>query len=280
MSRCCGIGCDSQHCRRWSQEQCSTLSVNQSVNNSSSYEQMFNCHHLMKKYCIRIDSICKVQPVTMTSQLKILPPSFYVPVCDDIWWHVRTLWFLGFLGMYWQGRKVTLAGLKNFIRNGHWAPSGGIPSSSSLAFTLSSVDGWADVFVFFSFVSLFGSVLDWQGLTTTNSIMMRLHTNLIVQESRKLFLCQFSKAFWKDWSLTDWVMCGPLPQYSASQLLSANQWQMKRRMMVDQPITKQINVATCLTEALQHGWSFVLFVLWLGTCRHCHITRKQLRWHL
>ena len=45
---------------------------------------MFNCHHLMKKYCIRIDSICKVQPVTMTSQLKILPSSFYVPVCDDI----------------------------------------------------------------------------------------------------------------------------------------------------------------------------------------------------
>ena len=105
---------------------------------------------------------------------------------------------------------------------------------------------------------------------------MRLHTNLIVQDGRKLFLCQFSKAFWKDWSLTDWVMCGPLQQYSASQLLSAKQWQMKRRMMVDQPITKQINVATCLTEALQHGWSFVLFVLWLGTCRHCHITRKQL----
>ena len=108
---------------------------------------------------------------------------------------------------------------------------------------------------------------------------MRLHTNLIVQESRKLngsdfFFVNFPKLFGKTeaW-LTGWCVGlynNILPPSSA------NQWQMKRRMMVDQPITKQINVATCLTEALQHGWSFVLFVLWLGTCRHCHITRKQL----
>ena len=77
----------------------------------------------------------------------------------------------------------------------------GIPSSLSLAFTLSSVDGWTEVFMLSSFVSLSGCVVDREGLKTTNSIRMRLYTKLIVHENRPLFLtssaffCQSFQSF-------------------------------------------------------------------------------------
>ena len=133
---------------------------------------------------------------------------------------------------------------------------------------------------------------------------MRLQTNLIVQERRKLpwivlsfslFFLQFSKAFWKDW------MMDGRPQYSPSQLLSANQWEANERK--DESwlkATKQhqklwsanltfgrIHTTTVFLwfivasmKPCLNGWNFVLFVLWLRTCCHCHITRKQLLLYL
>ena len=69
-------------------------------------------------------------------------------------------------GHLWYEKKFDKAPKLNVNKT----PSG-IPSSSSLAFIRSAVDG---VFVFISsFVSLFGWVVDREGLKTTHSMIMR-----------------------------------------------------------------------------------------------------------
>ena len=72
----------------------------------------------MKKHCIRIYSISKVQPVTMLNAMRTNNFTIILlPVCDHIWWHIRTLGFPGLLWMYWQGGEVTFGMIRNFNRH-------------------------------------------------------------------------------------------------------------------------------------------------------------------
>ena len=226
MSRCCGIGCDSQHCRRWSQEQCSTLSVNQSVNNSSSYEQLFHCHHLMKKYCTRICSICKVQPVTNDHVKWHDNERFhyhhsmylYVMTSDDTSGHSDFWVSLECIGKEerspWQDERISLE-----TDTGHLQGEYPAPQASPSPFLLWMVSLCSSLLCHFWDVCSIGKGWElqtalWWGYTRIS--LSRKAENSLNGPDFSIFQSFLER-------LTGCWTGRPVPQYSASQLLSANQ---------------------------------------------------------